>query len=107
MLDGRQQYPDRSQYTGITGMTLERRNLFEAMNDSKKQSFLYCDKMAAAQWFVFSEANRAANCILSKTIQLLTSPHGFLAGLYDVDLIPVDRVVGPFDYACDDDEGIP
>ena len=38
-------------------MTPESRDLFEAMDDSKKQSFSYCDKMAAAQWFVFSEAN--------------------------------------------------
>ncbi len=63
-----------SEYTGVQGALSE--------------------KMAAAQWSLFSEANRAEKFILTKRIQLLTSPHGFLAGIQDVERISVLRQVG-------------
>jgi hypothetical protein len=64
----------------------------EQPNESDTEEAKVLKRISAAQWFLFKEANRAADCIKSKALKHITSPQGFLAELFDVDQVPVRRV---------------
>jgi hypothetical protein len=63
----------------------------------KEKNFkkLFGVRMAAVQWLVYRELQRAADCLLDKLAQTLFCPLGFLAGIYD--MVAVNVIPGPFE----------
>jgi hypothetical protein len=62
------------------------------------------DRFFAAQWLVSRNLCMAADCITRKLPQVLCCPLGFLAGLYDVEAVPL--VLIEFDQMEDEGEEV-
>ena len=73
----------------------------EYLSDYGRPQGSYAERIAAAQWFLWKESNRAADCILRK--MFTTDPLGFLAGLSDVVIVYARRDRDEFSFEVDSD----